>query len=131
MKVYIAGPMTKYKDQNYNFPAFYKAQGLLELLGHEVLNPARADVEERRVTYVPYERRLVPAPEFTLPLVLRRDYQMIAECEAIVLLPGWEESAGANKELRVAREDFAMPAYVLKQDSAGWPILEELGSEEA
>jgi hypothetical protein len=126
MRVYIAGPMTKFKDQNYNFPAFYKAQGLLEMLGHEVRNPARADVEEGRVTYVPYEGRLVPSPEFTLPLVLRRDYVMIAECSAIVLLPGWQESVGANKELRVAREDFAMPAYELRLDASGWPYLEEL-----
>ena len=124
MKVYIAGPMTKFAAQNFNFPEFYKAQALLEMAGHTVLNPARADIEERRMTYVPHEGRLVPAPTFTLPLVMRRDFVMIADCEAIVLLPGWEESTGARKELRVATEDFGMPAFVLGQDSTGWPTLE-------
>jgi len=126
MKLYIAGPMTSHRERNYNFPEFYKAQGLLEMAGHVVHNPARMDLETGKAKHSPYEGRIVTSPEFTMFDALRRDYQVIADCDAIVLLPGWEQSTGANKELRTAREDFGMPAYLLKVDAAGWPVLEEL-----
>lgn len=131
MRVYIAGPMTQFRDQNYNFAAFYKAQGILEMAGHIVENPARMDIEEGRAKYVAAEGRIVLAPEFTMADAMRRDVKRIADVDAIVLLPGWESSTGANKELRVAIEDFGMPAYVLRQDATGWPILQPLEEVDA
>jgi len=126
MRLYIAGPMTKHREENYNFPMFFKAQGLLEMLGHEVVNPARMDLIDGHVQYSPFEGRLVQAPGFTMAEAMRRDIKVIADCDAVVLLPGWEDSVGARKELRVSHEDFELPAYILRINSMGWPYLEVL-----
>jgi hypothetical protein len=126
MKLYLSGPMTQFSDSNYNFPAFYKAQGLLEMLGHDVVNPARMDIDAGLVKYAPSQSRLVTDARFTIQDAMRRDIKAIADCDAVVLLPGWESSVGAGKELRVAREDFGMPAFELRLDTHGWPILESV-----
>lgn len=126
MKVYIAGPMTKYKDRCYNFPEFYKAQGLLEMIGYEVVNPARMDLESGKASYSPYEGRIVTAKDFTLADAMRRDIKVIADCDGIVLLPDWESSKGAAMELQVTREVFQLPVWVMSIDGAGWPVLTEL-----
>ena len=123
MKVYIAGPMTKYRDSNYNFPEFYKAQSLLEMIGYTVHNPARMDIESGKAQFAPFEGRIVTAPDFTLADAMRRDIKVIAECDAIVLLPDWESSKGAAMELHVAKNIFQMPVFVLTVNDGGWPVL--------
>lgn len=124
--VYIAGPMTAHRDRHYNFPVFYASQGLLEMLGYRVHNPARMDMDTGKAAFSPFEGRVVTSSEFTLADAMRRDIKIIADCDAIVLLKGWEDSTGARKELRVATEDFGLPAYELTIDANGWPVLTEL-----
>lgn len=86
---YIAGPMTGYED--YNFPAFYAKAAEERAKGHTVINPAELDDADGDLTK-PWD------------FYLRRDLRVIADCNRIVLLPGWEHSKGANLEVHVGRE---------------------------
>jgi hypothetical protein len=86
-RIYVAGPMTGHAD--CNFPAFHAAAARLREAGFEVVNPAenfggRTDLP--RETY------------------LRADVILVAQCEAIAMLPGWEDSRGARLEYLLARE---------------------------
>lgn len=92
--VYLAGPMTGYPD--YNRPAFDAAAETLRDLGYVVWSPAEqpfdlagsnsegADSPDRRAAY------------------LKRDIAVLAQCEQIVVLEGWEDSTGACCEMLVA-----------------------------
>jgi nucleoside 2-deoxyribosyltransferase len=86
-RIYIAGPMTGRPD--FNFPAFHAAAARLRRAGWQVVNPAenfggRTDLP--RATY------------------LRADIVLLAQCDAIALLPGWDGSAGATLEAIIAVE---------------------------
>ena len=86
-RVYIAGPMTGHADHNY--PAFHAAGERFQAAGWEVVNPAE-NFEGR--TDLPRQ------------MYLRADVAMLLDCDAIALLPGWEESPGAKMEYLLARE---------------------------
>ncbi|HRQ75567.1 MAG TPA: DUF4406 domain-containing protein [Phycisphaerales bacterium] len=86
-RIYIAGPMTGHAE--YNFPAFHRAARRLQEAGWEVLNPAenfggRTDLP--RTSY------------------MRVDLAMLLQCDAVALLEGWQNSAGAKLEYLLARE---------------------------
>jgi len=92
-RIYIAGPMTGHVDHNY--PAFHTAAERLQQGGWQVVNPAdnfdgRTDLP--RETY------------------LRADVALLVDCDAIAILPGWEESFGAKMEYLLARA-FGMKVY--------------------
>lgn len=108
IKLYIAGPMRGHA--NYNFDKFYVAEAWLNLKGFDVVSPARMDIEEGVAFWSREERAVVLSPAFTIKDALRRDIAAIAECDAIVLLPGWESSKGTAEELRAA-ELFGLPVY--------------------
>lgn len=84
-KIYIAGPMRGYKD--LNFPAFYRAEKELKSGMWDVVNPAE----------------LNPDPETPWVDCMRVDIKALADCDAIYLLRGWENSDGANIEYYIAR----------------------------
>jgi hypothetical protein len=86
-RIYIAGPMTGMAE--HNFPAFHAAAQRLRQAGWDVVNPAenfdgRTDLP--RETY------------------LRADIKLLAECDAVAMLPGWQDSRGAKLEYLVAWE---------------------------
>lgn len=83
--IYVAGPMTGYLG--FNYPAFHAAATELRVLGYTVENPA----ENPRPTSDPW----VDFMRDALAQVIRSD--------AVALLPGWEQSRGAQLEERVAR----------------------------
>jgi hypothetical protein len=92
-RIYVSGPMTGHAD--FNFPAFHAAAARLREAGWEPINPAenfggRTDLP--RETY------------------LRADVILLAQCEAIAMLPGWQKSRGAKLEYLLARE-LNMPVY--------------------
>lgn len=84
MKVYLSGPMRGLPD--LNFAAFAEGAKTLRLAGHEVFNPAAANLESWSL------RRIFA---YELDWICR-------EAEAIALLPGWETSEGVAAELATA-----------------------------
>jgi nucleoside 2-deoxyribosyltransferase len=82
--VYLAGPMRGYPDNNR--AAFNESAGMLRKKGYVVFNTADIDAEGG-----------------TLPEMLAKDVAWILrEAEAVVLIPGWERSAGAKAEVMLA-----------------------------
>lgn len=80
MKIYIAGPITNNPDYEKQFA---EAEEKLLSMGHLVINPAKN------------------------PGTCYKDYLDIGlmelmKCDAIYLLPGWEESKGAQLEQHYA-----------------------------
>lgn len=85
-RVYVAGPMTGLPE--WNFPAFNAEAARLRALGYHVENPAENPDPPCR-TWEAYMR-----------LALR---QMLT-CGTVALLPGWQNSRGAKREVAVAEE---------------------------
>lgn len=82
-RIYCAGPMSGIPE--YNFPAFHAETARLRAMGYEVVNPAEIN---------PY-----PGP---WKECMRRDIAELVACDALVLLPGWERSKGAQLEYSIA-----------------------------
>lgn len=107
MKVYLSGPMRGIKD--FNFPAFDAASKFLRAHGHEVFNPADKD-RDHDPTGISWKSKTgdITAAEktgiFDRRVAIRADLDYIIDhADAIALLPGWNESKGANAELWLAR----------------------------
>lgn len=81
MRLYISGPITR--DPNYR-RKFKGAADALEAKGYDVVNPA--------------ELIKVIGTSFTYREIMAIDLDLLAKCEALIQLPGWEESRGANIE---------------------------------
>jgi hypothetical protein len=82
MTVYIAGKITG--DPKYR-RKFRRAARRLRRQGHAAMNPAVLP------DGLPYDA------------CIRVSRAMLAECDAIALLPDWEDSPGARGELEAAR----------------------------
>ena len=94
--IYVAGPMTGYKD--FNFPAFDVAAAALRAQGWEVVSPAEHD---RDLGFDPTTPG--PVSDTYYADVLRWDIGIIARADAIYMMDGWEASKGATAEHTVAR----------------------------
>lgn len=104
-KVYIAGPMRGIPQ--FNFPAFLKADRWLRALGYLTFNPAQHDLDLHGQEVMKSETGNNDEAEqrgFDLGKALRDDLTYIAmEADAVCVLPGWENSSGANAEVALAR----------------------------
>lgn len=92
MRIYISGPITGTKDFRERFG---EAAERIKKMGAEVVNPA----ELFRVM-----------PEATHEEYLRVCFVMMRSCDAVVFLPGAENSVGAKAELAEA-EKLGLPIY--------------------
>lgn len=92
MRLYISGKMTG--EPNNNFPAFNKAASQLRDLGYEVFNPAENGEGEWHE-------------------LLKKDIPEVCKSDALVLLPGWINSPGAQFEFDVARR-LKIPVYFIE-----------------
>ena len=81
MRLYISGPITGI--ENYR-RIFQGAKDALLAKGYDVVNPA--------------ELTEVIGDSFTYDEILAIDLDLLARCDAVVQLPGWENSRGANVE---------------------------------
>jgi nucleoside 2-deoxyribosyltransferase len=110
MKLYLAGPMTGHPE--LNFPTFFRYAKLLRERGHEVVNPAE---ESMRLHGLTWDGRLTDEAILELATTpwdeyLDADLRHIDEADALAVLPGWEESDGALREVAHARTQ-AKPVY--------------------
>jgi len=85
--VYIAGPISGQIDLNR--PEFYKAQEALNSLGFEVKNPHEFCMQIK--SHNPSD-----------PLYYRKGFSELTLCTDILLLDGWQYSAGAQLESKAA-----------------------------
>lgn len=81
--LYVSGPMTGI--DGHNFPAFQAATAALRASGFKIACPTEINPDQT-----------------DWHACLRRDIAALTLCDGIVLLPGWEKSAGAMLELQVA-----------------------------
>jgi uncharacterized protein DUF4406 len=127
MKVYLAGPMRGYP--NFNFPAFDYAAAKLRAEGHEVFSPAERDRQHHGASLEenPTGDEVLAAEKdgFSLRKALGDDTAWIcSDADAVVLLPGWENSKGAIAEAALARalgiETIVLGReYVIEANQAG------------
>ena len=91
---YLAGPMRGI-DQ-FNFPMFDSAARVLRFAGRTVVSPAEHD---RAMGFDETKNSL---DGFDVKKAILWDLEQVANCERIVLLPGWEKSSGVKVELALA-----------------------------
>lgn len=106
MKAYISGPMSGYKDNN--FQEFESAKiWLLKNTQFEVFSPHDC---EKMPSYEDY---------------MRADIKLLCKCDIIVMLPGWRNSKGATLEKAVSDAIGNDTAYLRKHSGGGWYLTEE------
>jgi hypothetical protein len=84
MKLYIAGPMTGIKDNN--FPEFFYTENHLLYCGYEVCNPAK-----------------IGAPGLTWREYMMLDIPELMKCDGVCVLDDWFNSKGASLEVSIAK----------------------------
>lgn len=107
-RIYLAGPMQGYPE--FNFPAFNEAASKLRFFGHVVFSPAEKDIERHDGVDISKGNAngdvtvAVTEHKFSLRDALRDDMVWICQsATAIAMLPGWENSKGAQAEWALAR----------------------------
>lgn len=92
VRIYISGPMTGY--EKFNFDEFNKMENdiLINFDGVSVVNPVaiskKVEAVKENPTYVDY---------------LREDFRELIDCDAVILLDGWRDSGGCQKEVSIAK----------------------------
>jgi hypothetical protein len=101
MRVYLAGPMAGYPENNY--PAFHRGAAWLRSKGYEVVSPAEINFDAPK-RYKELESKFT-GDELSLEKqsivneCLKKDFVELLSCELIVKMKGWQESTGVNKEI--------------------------------
>lgn len=131
---YVSGKMRGIPK--YNFPQFDSCSAWLRSCGYDVINPAQHD-REVEPDLLTQEHYLKGDPSLShgslnFPDLIGWDLRMIAspECDAIVMLPGWEASEGARHERYVAEACqkqvwLAHPDYIVTE--GGEQISPQIG----
>lgn len=102
--VYLAGPMTGWPL--WNFPAFAAARKALRARGLAVYCPAEADLD---AGFDP----ATGAGLLTCSQYMARDLPKVRGAAAVVVLPGWQYSTGARREVAEA-ERAGVPVLALQ-----------------
>lgn len=107
MNIYLAGPMRGIPE--FNFPAFNAAAAKLRSEGHTVFSPAEKDIERHGGVAIHAgnatgdEEKAAKDHGFNLRDALADDAEYICRhADAIALLPGFQNSKGAQAELALA-----------------------------
>ena len=87
-RIYISGKITGL-DINEARQNFDNAQHLFEAKGYQVINPMKE---------VPYN------PSFQWGDYMRADIKLLMDCDAIYMLPNWDDSDGAKVEHYLAEQ---------------------------
>lgn len=92
MKVYISGPISGIPYEEVE-KAFNEAEVMLQERGYEVVNPLKNGLP-RESTWFQH---------------MRADLKLLLDCDVIYMLDGWNNSKGAQIELKIAF-DLYIPA---------------------
>lgn len=92
-RIYIAGPMTGVP--RFNRPKFEETARILRAHGWTVESPVEI------AAAFGSDNTIVTTPGM-LDAVIEAELEALAKCDAIYLLPGWEDSRGAKRELWLA-----------------------------
>jgi len=95
MKIYISGSITG--DANY-IKTFEEAEAVLKEGGYEVVNP----VTVGRLLLLRYPELKNLSKKDLYKAYMREDIEALLECDAIYMIPGWQNSPGATFELTVS-----------------------------
>lgn len=92
----------------FNWPHFEEWQAKLEAKGWHIVSPTRIDEAVGSVLVVRNASNEIVSvrttEKFKYEAILSVDFIAIENwCDAIILLPGWETSSGANRELAHAK----------------------------
>lgn len=98
MRIYLAGPMRGYPGNN--FEAFDKVEKMWREAGHDPVSPAQLS----RASGGPKD-----APEY-IREVMVVDTAVICRCDALAVLPRWENSRGSLMEVALANS-IEIPIY--------------------
>lgn len=101
VRFYLAGPMSGLPE--FNFPAFREAAAEMRSWGVQIVSPAELDGAEVEAEAAKSHTGEFPSDGKlagkTWGDMLSRDLKIVIDdVVGIVLLPGWEESRGANLE---------------------------------
>lgn len=98
-RYYLAGPMSGYPE--YNYPEFEAACKLLRRNKIEIKSPHEIVYPESRVLGdLPYSE------------YIDGGMKLLAQCNGLILLPGWAQSTGSMLELSEAAT-WGLPVYFL------------------
>ena len=106
-RIYLSGPMKGIPK--YNFPEFHRICKRLRNCGYFVYNPAEDHEGPKGWKFY-----------------MQKDIRiMLNLClDAIVLMPGWKDSEGAEIELYIAKQLLKIPAYEYIENSDGFELKE-------
>lgn len=93
MKVYISGPITN--KNNYRID-FYNRELQLRKMGYLVCNPATFSQEVESDILYRFGRK--PTYNEYMKFAIKK----LLDCDAITMLPDWQESKGATAERQIA-----------------------------
>ena len=101
MKIFISGPMRGIPY--YGFPAFDEAKAAFEAVGFEVVTPADLD---RAIGFdamsLPDATDWNAEAGLDIRAAMRRNIEALLDCDGVVLLTGWWQSAGCLVERIIA-----------------------------
>jgi hypothetical protein len=112
VKFYLSGPMSGLP--NHNFDLFEATAETLRARGLDVLSP------HDKCKALSPEAREAKGYEYWFRLAL----QEVLVCDAIILLPGWERSRGARRELDIAL-DLNYGVWILHADGSMTKITDK------
>lgn len=93
MKVYISGPITN--NDNYILD-FFNRELQLRKMGYQVCNPATFSKEVDSDILYRFGRK--PTYNEYMKFAIKK----LLDCDAITMLPDWQESKGATAERQIA-----------------------------
>jgi nucleoside 2-deoxyribosyltransferase len=98
MKYYISGKIGKENPNRETIAKFKKAEDMLKASGHDVFNPANSGLG-------PHAESLAHASVHKTSFyqeILLLDIQQLVRCDAVLVLPDWQQSPGAKAEIMLA-----------------------------
>lgn len=121
---YLAGPMRGIED--YNFPEFRKQTAWLRGLGWTVFSPAERDEQDPDIDHE------VDVAGWQgsrgLDYFMAYDLKAVCEMDAVICLPGWENSQGARLETVTAVE-VGHPVFVISRSASDHRYLESVPAD--